>query len=354
MKKVALALSGGVDSALSAALLQEQGFSVVAFFMKNWEEHEDEDFTCPATQDFEDALRVAEHLKIPLYNINLAKEYWEDVFAFFLQELQQGRTPNPDILCNKKIKFHHFLKKIQALETDFLATGHYCRTDEQGRLYRGLDARKDQSYFLHTVPRSVFAKTLFPIGSLEKSLVRSEAKKRGLPIHDKKDSTGICFIGKRKFQPFIRKYLKNISPGFFEDCQGNILGTHQGLPFYTIGQRKGLGIGGPGEAWFVVDKDIARNVIVLGQGYNHPLLFSSSLLAEQPFLPSLSLEHFPFSCTAKVRYRQEDSPCTIFIQDDLLRVQFTHPQRAVTPGQSIVFYNQTLCLGGAIIKTIVL
>jgi tRNA-specific 2-thiouridylase len=344
-KTVVIGMSGGVDSSVAASLLLEEGYDVLGLFMKNWDETD-----CPQEKDYQDAIHVAEKIGIPLYTVNFTKEYWEHVFSSLINGLKKGITPNPDILCNREIKFHHFLNKALSLGANYLATGHYAQVDSEGRLYRGRDSNKDQSYFLHAVHQKALKKTLFPIGNLLKPDLREIAKKRGLITHNKKDSTGICFIGKRKFPDFIKDFITP-KKGPFLTPEGKIIGYHDGAWNYTIGQRKGLGIGGPGDAWFVVHKKIEENVVIITQGENNPLLFSPSLIAidptwiaEEPILP--------FYCTAKIRYRSEDTPCLIeSIQNGQLLVQFKQPQRAITPGQSIVFYKDDLCLGGAIISS---
>ena len=345
MKRVVVGMSGGVDSSVSAYLLKEQGYEVLGLFMKNWEE-QGADGICKSTADYEDAAKVCSILDIPLYTVNFVQEYWDLVFSHFVEELKLGYTPNPDILCNKEIKFNVFFEKAKSLGADFLATGHYCQT-EGGKLLKGADPSKDQSYFLHAVNKEVLHQVLFPVGHLPKSEVRRLAEQRGLPVHDKKDSTGICFIGKRNFKEFISHYIP-YHPGNFKNQAGEIIGKHDGAAYYTVGQRKGLGIGGPGEAWFVVDKDIAKNEVVVEQGADHPALYAPGLIAkESTFIPPT----LPFRCTAKIRYRQEDQECVIeAIENDLLRVSFPEPQRAITPRQSVVFYEGTVCLGGALIE----
>lgn len=339
MKTVVVGMSGGVDSSVSALLLKNLGYRVIGLFMKNWEEE-----PCPWPQEFEDVAKVCDLLQIPYYSVNFAKEYRESVFAQFLSDYRAGLTPNPDVLCNREIKFKVFLEKALSLGADFLATGHYCQLDPMGRLLRGRDPDKDQSYFLHAVKQEAFQKVLFPIGHLLKSEVRVLAKRHNLPTADKKDSTGICFIGKRDFKPFLSQFL-GMNPGPFKTLQGEIVGEHDGAAFYTLGQRKGMGLGGEGDAWYVVDKDLASNTVYVERGANHPALFRSELIvqdltwvAEKPSLP--------LRATAKVRYRQIDTPCTL---DASNRVRFDEPQRAITPGQSIVFYRDELCLGGGVI-----
>ena len=342
-KTVVVGMSGGVDSSVSAYLLKNQGYRVIGLFMKNWEEADDNG-VCKASREYEDVVKVCQQLEIPYYSVNFVEEYRQSVFDQFLADFKAGLTPNPDILCNREIKFKVFLEKAMALGADFLATGHYCRLDDHSRLLKGTDPDKDQSYFLHAVNQDAFKKVLFPIGHLTKKEVRQIAKSAGLATSEKKDSTGICFIGKRDFKPFLAQYL-GTKPGHFETPDGTVVGQHDGAAFYTIGQRRGMGLGGEGEAWFVVGKDQKRNVVIVVRGENHPALFSSELRAhsltwigEEPTLP--------LQCTARIRYRQKDQSCTLHT-DGL--VTFDQPQRAVTPGQSIVFYQDDVCLGGGLI-----
>ncbi len=350
MAKVIVGMSGGVDSSVSAYLLKQQGHEVIGLFMKNWEE----DGICPAAIDFEDVADVCRTLDIPYYTVNFAKEYREEVFSDFLSESLAGRTPNPDILCNREIKFKAFYAKAKELGADFLATGHYAQVDKtkgKARLLRGLDPNKDQSYFLCQVRSEVLEEVLFPIGHLPKAEVRKIALEANLSTAKKKDSTGICFIGKRDFREFLSQHLK-AEPGNFITPEGKVLGKHQGLPYYTVGQRKGLAIGGPGDAWFVAKKDLAANSIVLVQGEEHPLLYSSSLVTLPPSFVTGTPPVYPYRSTAKVRYRQPDFACTVdILSDGGLKVLFDEPQRAVTPGQSVVFYQGNECLGGAIIES---
>lgn len=347
MEKVVVAMSGGVDSSVAALLLKEAGYDVVGLFMKNWEETDSE---CCAAKDYQDALDAAETLKIPLYTVNFAKDYWDRVFQSFLQDLQKGATPNPDILCNREIKFSCLLKKALSLGASYLATGHYVRKSSNNQLLRGVDSNKDQSYFLYTINESILQKTLFPIGEIEKPQVREIAKKAGLITADKKDSTGICFIGKRQFAPFIAKYLP-AAKGVFQTEDGEILGEHKGAWFYTIGQRKGLGIGGPGDAWFVAKKDIHTHTVTLVQGENHPLLFTQEIQATEVSWVNEKPE-LPYRCTAKIRYRSQDVPCALYpLGSDSLKIIFDKPVRAVTSRQAIVFYQKNICLGGGFIKT---
>lgn len=350
-KTVVVGMSGGVDSSVSALLLKQQGYRVIGLFMKNWEE-QDENGICTSSYDFEDVKRVCEQIEIPYYTVNFVKEYRTQVFAQFIEDFKLGLTPNPDVLCNREIKFKVFLEKALELGADFLATGHYCQNisfEENPHLVKGTDPSKDQTYFLYTLNRSILDKVLFPIGHLQKSEVREIARKHCLTTSEKKDSTGICFIGERHFRTFLSQYIP-IQPGNFETLDGKIVGKHQGTAFYTLGQRKGLGIGGPGEAWFVVSKDIQRGVVHVEQGADHPALYCDHLIATQLSWVADSPPVLPFSCHSKVRYRQEDRPCIIQkIEDGKAWIKFPEPQRAVTPGQSIVFYEGSTCLGGGVI-----
>lgn len=344
-KTVAVGMSGGVDSSVSALLLKQQGYEVIGLFMKNWE---DLDGHCPATQDFEDVAIICDQVGIPYYAIDFTKEYWDLVFQEFIDGLKQGLTPNPDILCNKEIKFNVFFKKAMELGVDYLATGHYAQ-NHQGKLLKGIDPGKDQSYFLYTLQEKTLEKVLFPIGGMEKKLVRKIAADHGLKTFDKKDSTGICFIGKRDFKEFMGQYIP-YQEGNFETLKKEVVGKHSGAAFYTVGQRKGLGIGGPGDAWFVVGKNMNRNVVIVEQGQDHEALYKQSLIATELSWVNRPPSPIPFSCKAKIRYRQEDQECTITRLDDTqVFVEFKNPQRAVTEGQSIVFYDEMICLGGGII-----
>lgn len=345
MMKIAVGLSGGVDSSVSLALLKEAGHEVIALFMKNWEE----DDHCPATLDYEDALSVCETLHVPLYSFNFAKEYWENVFQDFLRDYEKGFTPNPDIFCNREIKFKVFLSKALELGADYLATGHYAQIGENFTLLRGEDETKDQSYFLYTLKREQLKKVLFPVGHLKKSEVRKIAADFSLPTSHKKDSTGICFIGKRNFADFLHQYMPP-KEGVFITPEGKVVGRHQGAYYYTIGQRKGMGIGGAGEAWFVVDKDVEAQTVTVVQGEDHPLLYKESLIATEISWVG-DAPSFPYRCTAKIRYRASDEPCMLeWLAPDNLKVHFDRPQRAVTPRQAIVFYQGKTCLGGGLIS----
>lgn len=355
--KVVVGMSGGVDSSVSAYLLQQQGYQVVGLFMKNWEE-DDTDEYCSAAVDLADAQAVCDKLNIKLYTINFAAEYWDNVFEHFLSEYKAGRTPNPDILCNKEIKFKAFLEyAAQDLGADYIATGHYVRkrtTGDKVELLRGVDNNKDQSYFLYTLSENQVRQSLFPVGELEKPQVRKIAEQLGLATASKKDSTGICFIGERKFSDFLARYLP-AQAGAIRTVDGQIIGKHQGLMYHTLGQRKGLGIGGLKQAddtpWYVVDKDIKNNELIVAQGHDHPALFSDGLIAQQLHWVDRKAVTKPFTCTVKTRYRQQDIQCQVNpISEDKIEVIFAHPVAAVTPGQSAVFYQDEVCLGGGIIE----
>jgi len=358
--KVIVGMSGGVDSSVSAYLLMQQGYQVEGLFMKNWDEDDGTEY-CTAKDDLADAQSVCDKLGIHLHQANFAAEYWDNVFEYFLDEYKAGRTPNPDILCNREIKFKAFLEYAKILGADLIATGHYVQRGERdGKtcLLKGLDNNKDQSYFLHAVGATEIALTLFPVGELEKPTVRRIAEEQGLVTHNKKDSTGICFIGERRFSDFLKQYLP-AQPGRIETPEGDDIGEHQGLMYHTLGQRQGLGIGGlknyTDAPWFVAGKDLDRNVLIAVQGKNHPLLFNDWLTTSDVFWvndePTL-----PLRCTAKVRYRQDDQACTIDVQTNKdgqreYKVTFESPQRAVTPGQSVVFYINDNCLGGGVIES---
>ncbi|AMX02532.1 tRNA 2-thiouridine(34) synthase MnmA [Microbulbifer thermotolerans] len=355
-QRVIVGMSGGVDSSVAALLLKQQGYQVEGLFMKNWDEDDGTEY-CTAKADLADAEAVCKRLGIKLHTANFAAEYWDQVFEHFLAEYKAGRTPNPDILCNREIKFKVFLEYAEVLGADAIATGHYarCKT-ENGRtcLLKGLDGNKDQSYFLHAVDEAAFAKSLFPLGELEKPEVRRIAEANGFVTHNKKDSTGICFIGERRFKDFLEQYLP-AQPGDMETPEGQVMGQHSGLMYHTIGQRQGLGIGGvrgAGDApWYVVGKDLGRNVLIVAQGAHHPLLYATGLEASLAHWINGSAPASEFRCKAKTRYRQPDQDCTVRLRaDGGLIVVFDEPQRAITPGQSLVLYDGDICLGGAVIE----
>ncbi|MEK9533646.1 MAG: tRNA 2-thiouridine(34) synthase MnmA [Halieaceae bacterium] len=353
---VIVGMSGGVDSSVAAKLLIEQGYRVEGLFMKNWEEDDGTEY-CTAKEDLADAQSVADRLKIPLHTANFAAEYWDDVFEHFLHEYRAGRTPNPDILCNREIKFRAFLDYALQLGADLIATGHYAQTDRvngKSRLLKGSDSNKDQSYFLHQVNHRALEKTLFPVGDVDKALVRDLAADASFDNARKKDSTGICFIGERRFSDFLQQYLP-AQPGPIRSWDGEVLGEHKGLMYHTIGQRQGLGIGGLAaydEApWYVVDKVIGENALVVAQGNDHPALFKSRLTATGVIWISEQPPELPLHCHAKIRYRQADQPCILSGDGNCLTVTFDDPQRAVTPGQSVVFYEDQVCLGGGVIES---
>jgi len=349
-------MSGGVDSSVAAWLLREQGYRVEGLFMKNWEEDDGTEY-CTAKADFADASAVAQRLGIPLHGANFAAEYWDYVFEHFLSEYRAGRTPNPDILCNREIKFRAFLDYAETLGADCIATGHYARRGEAGgkaALFKGVDGNKDQSYFLHAVGHEELERSLFPLGELGKPEVRRIAARQGFVTATKKDSTGICFIGERRFRDFLQQYLP-AQPGEIHSLSGEALGTHQGLMYHTIGQRQGLGIGGSAHhdeaPWYVVDKDLPRNVLVVAQGNDHPALFSPALVTRQVYWVSGEVPPLPLTCNARIRYRQADQACTLSRRSDgSYHVNFESAQRAITPGQSVVFYAGERCLGGGVIE----
>ncbi len=364
-QSITVGLSGGVDSAVSALLLKQQGYQVCAIFMKNWDEDDAENY-CPAEIDLADAQKVATKLDIPLKTANFSAEYWERVFQLFIADYKRGLTPNPDILCNKEIKFRVFLDFALsdhrgAFGSDFIATGHYARirTQHQGgktvyQLLKGKDSSKDQSYFLHALDQSQLSKAKFPLGELEKQQVRQLARENQLDVFNKKDSTGICFIGEKNFNQFLRRFIQP-QAGEIINENGVVIGQHQGLIFHTIGQRKGLGIGGcknsNGKPWFVAKKLQANNQLLVVQGKEHPLLYQTQLQAGPIHWISGVKPEFPLKCAAKTRYRQADQPCTVYpVDDNHCRVVFQSPQFAITPGQSVVFYQGDLCLGGGVIS----
>jgi len=354
INKIVVGLSGGVDSSVAALLLKQQGYQLQGIFMKNWDEDDDE--YCTAEQDLSDAAAIALQLDIPLSTRNFSSEYWDKVFEYFLDECRLGRTPNPDILCNKEIKFKTFLEHATDLGADHIATGHYARCEYirgKYRLFKAEDSNKDQSYFLYQLNQFQLSKSLFPLGSINKTLVRSLAEQHGFVNFDKKDSTGICFIGERKFKEFLSQYLP-AQPGEILTVEGKSIGKHDGLMYYTLGQRQGLGIGGyskgDGQAWYVVKKNLSENTLIVAQGHDHPSLFSDTVIATQPHWIADPPAQLPFKCWAKTRYRQSDQACRIEqLDENTCTVRFDQPQRAVTPGQSMVFYFEDECLGGSII-----
>lgn len=358
--RVVVGMSGGVDSSVTAYLLKQQGYDVIGIFMKNWDDT-DEFGHCTAEDDFQDVRRVCEQIGIPYYTVNFEKEYMEKVFQYFLDEYKRGRTPNPDVMCNREIKFGELLDKVMDLGADYIATGHYARVefrDGAYRLLRGVDSNKDQSYFLNALDQHQLSKTMFPLGSLTKPQVREIAEKAGLATAKKKDSTGICFIGERNFREFLQNYLP-AKPGDIETVDGEVIGRHDGLMYYTLGQRQGLGIGGghgkTGEPWFVVDKDLERNVLIVAEGAGHPRLYSTRLIATDVNWISGKEPASSFTCTAKFRYRQPDQGVTVHLREDsTVEVVFDQPQKAVTPGQAVVFYNGEECLGGGTIDRVTL
>jgi len=356
-RHVIVGLSGGVDSSVTALVLLEQGYEVSGLFMKNWDEDDGTEY-CTARQDLEDAQGVCDKLGITLRSVNFAAEYWDHVFEVFLQEYAAGRTPNPDILCNKEIKFKAFLDYAQDLGGELIATGHYARVEERDGRYhmlKGVDGNKDQTYFLCGLGQPQLSRTLFPIGGMEKAEVRKLAAQAGFDNARKKDSTGICFIGERRFKDFLQRYLP-AKPGEIQTVEGETIGRHEGLMYYTLGQRRGFGVGGvkntDQEAWYVLQKDLERNVLVVGQGHDHPLLFTDALeTGAMDWCGNRPLEA-PLRCAAKTRYRQPDQDCRVEPLDNgRCRVVFDQPQRAVTPGQAVVFYQGEECLGGGVIES---
>jgi tRNA-specific 2-thiouridylase len=355
-ERIVVGMSGGVDSAVAALLLKREGYEVVGLFMKNWEDDDGDEY-CSTRQDLIDAAAAADAIGIELEAVNFAAEYRERVFADFLREYQAGRTPNPDVLCNAEIKFRAFLDHALRLGAAKIATGHYARVVRRGdlfELHKGKDPAKDQSYFLHRLTQEQLARVVFPLGEKIKTDVRRIAREAGLPNHAKRDSTGICFIGERPFREFLNRYLAH-EPGPIMTPQGMRLGTHIGLAFYTIGQRKGIGIGGtrdnPGEAWYVAQKDLRANALIVVQGHDHPLLLKGTLEAQDASWVSGAAPQEHSMHTAKTRYRQADAACEISkVKNGYIRVDFGAPQWAVTPGQSVVLYDGEVCLGGAVIR----
>ncbi|MCK5888315.1 MAG: tRNA 2-thiouridine(34) synthase MnmA [Methylococcales bacterium] len=357
-KNIIVGMSGGVDSSVTALKLLEQGHHVTGLFMKNWEEDDGTEF-CTAMEDLADAQQVCDTLGIALETVNFAAEYWDEVFEVFLSEFKAGRTPNPDILCNKHVKFKAFLNyAIDQLGAEYIATGHYAQVNESNGEYalvKGVDPNKEQSYFLYTLGQKALSKTLFPIGDMYKPELREMAKRAGFDNHKKKDSTGICFIGERKFKDFLQRYLPT-QPGEIRTPEGQYIAQHNGLMYYTFGQRQGLGIGGvkdaPDEPWYVLDKDLDNNQLIVGQGHDHPLLLHNTLEAGQLDWCNDKPLTSVIECKAKTRYRQNDQDCYLEpLENGRCKVSFKKPQRAITPGQSVVFYQGDICLGGGVIES---
>jgi tRNA-specific 2-thiouridylase len=356
-KHVVVGMSGGVDSSVAALLLKEQGYEVTGLFMKNWEDDDTEEY-CSSREDLVDAVAVADRIGIEIDSVNFSAEYRERVFSEFLREYEAGRTPNPDVLCNAEIKFKAFLDHALALGADHIATGHYAQireTDGLHQLLKAEDGTKDQSYFLYRLTQRQLATTLFPLGGLYKRDVREIARTAGLPNHDKKDSTGICFIGERPFREFLNRYLP-ANPGDIVTPEGEVVGRHMGLVYYTIGQRQGLGIGGrrntEGEAWYAAGKHLERNQLIVVQGHDHPALLCERLTATELSWVSGTRPHCQWVYGAKIRYRQKDAPCTLSsVDDERCVVEFAEPQWAVAPGQSVVIYESRVCLGGGVIES---
>lgn len=367
MKTVVVGLSGGVDSSVACALLKEQGYRVIGLFMRNWDSTTNNDVLgnpdidddiCPQEVDFQDAQKVADKLGIELHRVDFIKEYWDNVFTYFLDEYKKGRTPNPDILCNKYIKFDAFIEHSKKFNPDFIAMGHYARVTHDGdvhQMLRGIDDNKDQSYFLSQLTSEQLSTILFPVGELNKQEVRDIAHKYDLATKDKKDSTGICFIGERDFNKFLSNYLPS-KQGNMVTEEGEVVAKHAGLMYYTIGQRKGLGIGGSkkfgNEPWFVIGKDLDKNELIVGQGFHHPTLYSDECLVDDVNLINMKEFDGELKCTAKFRYRQKDNDVTISFKGDELVVKYPQGVRAVTPGQACVFYQGDICLGGGFIKAV--
>ncbi len=354
--RVVVGMSGGVDSSVAALLLKEQGYDVIGVFMKNWEE-KDENGNCTSEEDYKDVVKVGKQIGIQVEAVNFVKRYWDTVFTYFLDEYKKGRTPNPDVMCNKEIKFKAFLEHALKLGADYIATGHYARVKYQDGAYqllKGIDQGKDQSYFLNVLGQYELSRTIFPLGEMTKKEVRKIAFEHNLITAAKKDSTGICFIGERDFREFLNKFLP-AQPGEIKTLDGKKVGEHMGLMYYTIGQRKGLGIGGggTGEPWFVVEKDLKNNILYVVQGENHPALYSTALIATDIKWVSGNSKKEPFSCYAKFRYRQPDQEVTVNpLSEEKVLVTFAKKQKAITAGQAVVFYQGDVCLGGGIIDQV--
>ena len=353
-ERVVVGMSGGVDSSVAALLLKEQGYDVVGVFMKNWEETDDNG-VCTAETDWEDVRSVCETIGIPYYAVNYSRDYWDRVFTYFLNEYREGRTPNPDVLCNREIKFKAFLDFAMELGASRMATGHFVQTDARGRLLRGADPGKDQSYFLYMVHSAQLRRAIFPVGGMTKAEVRAYAEAHGLSVSRKKDSTGVCFIGERNFKKFLSAYLP-AQPGDMVAPDGKTVGHHDGLMYYTIGQRRGLGIGGcgTGESWFVIGKDLKANRLLVAQGEDHPMLYSTlSVGSDVTWVDEAPLgEGETMRCTCKYRYRQADQQVEITRRGETISIRALEPQRAVTLGQSAVFYDGNVCLGGCIVTEV--
>ena len=352
-QRIVVGMSGGVDSSVAAFLLKEQGHQVMGLFMKNWEEWDGQG-ACSASRDYADVLRVCDQMDIECHQVNLSKQYWQQVFGRFLSDCKRGLTPNPDVLCNREIKFKAFFDHALQLGAERVATGHYCQIDHAlpfPRLQKAFDANKDQSYFLQAITEKALAKTLFPLGHLKKPRVREIARAHGLHTCDKKDSMGICFVGKRPFAGLVGDYLHQ-NPGIIQTLGGEQVGQHRGLACYTIGQRRGLGLGGEGEPWFVVDKDLANNTLIVERGTDHPALYTEHLWAQEiSWINPASREHFrprqSYKLQAKIRYRGKAQDCQLLLDENAgAQVHFMGPQRAVTPGQYVCFYQGDICLGG--------
>ncbi|MGM9986771.1 MAG: tRNA 2-thiouridine(34) synthase MnmA [Bacillaceae bacterium] len=352
--RVVVGMSGGVDSSVAALLLKQQGYDVIGIFMKNWDDTDENGF-CTATEDYDDVIAVCNQIGIPYYAVNFEKQYWDKVFTYFLDEYRAGRTPNPDVMCNKEIKFKAFLEHAMALGADYLATGHYARVVHEDGMYkmlRGVDENKDQTYFLNQLTQAQLSKVMFPLGDLTKPQIREIAKEAGLATAMKKDSTGICFIGERNFKQFLSNYLP-AQPGKMMTFNGEVKGQHDGLMYYTLGQRHGLGIGGNGDPWFVVGKDLKKNILYVDQGFHNELLYSDKIIATNVSWTLGVPKEKEFTCTAKFRYRQQDNAVTVqVLDDDKIAVICDEPVRAMTPGQAVVLYDGDVCLGGATIDEV--
>ena len=366
MKRVVLGLSGGVDSAVAAYLLKKQGYEVICVFMRNWDSSlnndilgnpTNDDDVCPQEKDYQDAQAVASHLGLEIRRVDFIKEYWDQVFTYFLEEYAKGRTPNPDILCNKHIKFKAFLDYAKSIDADYIATGHYARVvhteGKESVMLRGVDNNKDQTYFLCQLNQNQLNNSLFPIGELTKPEVRQIAEELDLPVAHKKDSTGICFIGERDFREFLKNYIPAKSGKMVDIVSKKVIGEHQGIMYYTIGQRKGLGIGGNGEPWFVVGKDYDKNILYIAQGDSNKWLLSHGAFITDDNWVSATKPEREYDCTSKFTYRQSDNHVSLhFIDETTLYVTFKKPIKAVTPGQAAVFYDGDVCLGGGAIDKV--